>query len=105
MRRDEPEALTELVGAVLECTAPVALIIDHMARAKAPAGVPPATDVLRSLLRDVLTPLETMLGTDDLRTTTAVLQAAVPLIVDNLLLVPHDMPAARPRPRTRRRRR
>jgi hypothetical protein len=101
--RDEREALAELVGAVLECTAPVALIIDHMARAKAPAGVPPATDVLRSLLRDVLAPLETMLDADDLRTTTAVLQAAVPLIVDNLLLVPHDGPPARPRPPTRRR--
>jgi hypothetical protein len=104
MRRDDPGALTELVGAVLECTAPVALIIDHMARAKAPAGVPPATDVLRSLLRDVLAPLETMLGEDDLRTTTAVLQAAVPLIVENLLLGPHDVSPSRPRSRTRRRR-
>ena len=105
MRPDEPEALTELVGAVLECTAPVALIIDHMARAEAPPDVPPAPAVLRSLLCDVLAPLETMLGADDLRTTTAVLQAAVPLIVDNLLLVPHDVPPAQTRPRTRRRRR
>jgi hypothetical protein len=102
--REEPEALTELAGAVLECAAPVALIIDHMGRTQAPAGVPPATDVLRSLLRNVLAPLETMLGVDDLRTTTAVLQAAVPLIVDNLLLVPLDVPPPRPRPPARRRR-
>jgi hypothetical protein len=93
----EPAHLTELVNALLESTAPIALALDHMAHAPTRPDPHEAADVLRHLLEDVLEPLATMLAPRDLRTTTAVLEATVPLIAENLFLVPHEPPRPAPR--------
>jgi hypothetical protein len=92
----EPAHLSELVNALLEATAPVALLLDHMAHAPTRPQPDEAAAVLRELLEDVLEPLATMLAPRDLRTTTAVLEATVPLIAENVLMVPHE-PARGPR--------
>src|SRR5919198_3802731 len=92
----KPAGLNELVDALLESTAPITQILDLMVHAPSEPDVKAAVGVLRELLRDVLEPLATVLAPRDLRTTTAVLEATVPLIVEGLVLVPHE-PAARPR--------
>src|SRR4051794_33972903 len=96
----QPAGLTELVDAILECAAPITLILDHMARAPTRPEPAEARMVLRDLLSDVLEPLATVLAPRDLRTTTAVLEATVPLMVEDLLLITHEpTPPARRDPR------
>ena len=46
--------------------------------------------MLKTLLRDVLEPMGTMLSPHDLRTATAVIEASVPMICESLMLVPHE---------------
>jgi hypothetical protein len=98
----EPTALSELVDAVLETTAPVTLMLDHMARSADPLDVRDAADCLRELVREVLAPLETSHPEADLRTATLVLQAAIPLIVKNFFYIPRET-APRPNRLARRR--
>jgi hypothetical protein len=94
---DEP--ITDLVQAILEVTAPITQMLDHMMRAP---GEPDINDVvkrMKHLLEDVLAPLETH---DDVRGATAVLEAAMPLILENIFYVPHPNRAERRSRRTRR---
>jgi hypothetical protein len=112
-RRTEHAGVSELVDAMLEVTAPITQALDHMVRAPGQPDIDAAVEVLRGLLRDVIEPLGTILAPRDLRTTTAVLEATVPLIIDGLYLVPHDVHASgarhaareTPRPRGRSRQR
>ena len=97
----EPTALSELVDAVLETTAPVTLMLDPMARSADPPDVRDAADCLRELVREVLAPLSVSYPEADLRTATVVLQAAIPLIVKNFFYLPREAP---PRNRLVRRR-
>ena len=82
--------LTEFVDAVLECTAPVAEILDEVSFSPAP----PDRDELRDLLGSMLAPLEALLNPRDLLIATAVLEAATPRLAQSLLLVP--APTGRP---------
>jgi hypothetical protein len=99
--------VSELVDAMLEFTAPITQALDHMMRSPGDPAIDHVVDVLKALLRDVLAPMGAMLAPDDLRTATAVIEASVPMICENLLLVPHQRDpraAHRLRRRTRARR-
>ena len=104
-RKTETADLAQLIDAMLEFTAPITQALDHMARAPAEPKPAEVVEILKGLLRQVLEPLGTVLAPRDLRTTTAVLEATVPLIVDNLYLVPHERPAPRRDPRAAHRKR
>jgi hypothetical protein len=94
--------VSELVDAMLEFTAPITQALDHMMRSPGEPAIAQVVDVLKALLRDVLAPMDVMLAPDDLRTATAVIEASVPMICENLLLVPHQRdPRAVHRPRRR----
>src|SRR4051812_10774946 len=90
----EPAGLTPLVDALLECSIPITLILDQMSRSPTRPAPCEARAVLTALLNDVLEPLATILAPRDLRTTTAILEAAVPLIGENLFLIPHEPPGS-----------
>jgi hypothetical protein len=107
-RHTQPAGIGELVDAILEVAAPIAHALDHLGRAPSPPDVDEGIEILKELLRDVLTPLATVLSPRDLRTTTAVVEAMVPLIAEDLCLVPHAQDArmshhasGRPRPCSR----
>jgi hypothetical protein len=108
--RTEPAPVSELVDAMLEFTAPITQALDHMMRSPGDPDIDQVVAVLKTLLTDVLSPMGVMLAADDLRTATAVIEASVPMICENLMLVPHQRgrrdprAAHRPRPRPRARR-
>jgi hypothetical protein len=112
--KTETEDVGQLVDAMMEFAAPITQALDHMARAPVRPETDEIVEVLKAMLCQVLEPLGTVLAPRDLRTTTAVLEATVPLIVDSLYLVPHESPPprrdpraahrARPRRRSRKRR-
>jgi hypothetical protein len=97
------EPVTELVAAMLEFTAPITQALDHMMRSPGEPEIDEVVAMLKSLLRDVLEPMGTMLSAHDLRTATAVIEASVPMICEGLFLVSHVPPnrAARRRSRSR----
>ena len=97
--------ITELVDAMLEFTAPITQTLDHMMRSPGEPEIDEVVEVLKTLLRDVLAPMGTMLSPHDLRTATAVIEASVPMICESLMLVPHGPPRARDRSQPRRARR
>ena len=97
---DHPEGVEELVDALIEGYAPISVILDHMFQAPGHATVEEVRELLGELLRDTFEPLAVRFGSDDLRRTAAVLEATVPLIHENLVLVPHT---PRPSSRTRQR--
>jgi hypothetical protein len=108
----KPAEVASFVDAMLECTAPITQILDHMVRAPDATDVDAAVPILRHLLADVLAPLGTVLAPRDLRTATAILEAAAPMICEDVLLVPHPPerpprrdPRAAHRARSRQRRR
>ena len=86
-----------LVDALLECTGPIAQIVDHMARAPDPMAPEDGMAVLRMLLGDALGPLA---GDAGVRAATRVVHRAAHLIAEEILLVPH--PPRRGRIRRRR---
>jgi hypothetical protein len=88
-----PADVSSLVDALLECTAPITQILDHMVRAPDAQDVDGAVALLREVLADVLAPFGTVLAARDLRTTTAILEAVAPMICEEVLLVPHAPPA------------
>src|SRR5262249_48711233 len=104
--RAQPAGLTELADAILECAAPITLILDHMARSPTRPEPAEARAVLRDLVRDVREPRATASPPRALRTTTAVWEAPVPLMVEELMLVTHEpVPPLRRDPRSGHRRR
>src|SRR4051794_3763261 len=82
---EHPEGVEELVDALIEGYAPISVLLDHMFQAPGQATV----EEVRELLRDTFEPLAVRFGSADLRTTAAVVTATVPLIHENLVLVPH----------------
>ena len=99
----ESTPIIELVDAMLEFTAPITQALDHMMRSPGEPDIDEVVAVLKSLLRDVLSPMGTMLSPHDLRTATAVIEASVPMVCEGLFLVPHAPlnRAARRRSRSR----
>jgi hypothetical protein len=84
----EPEDASG-VAQLLECTAPITQILDHMARAPGAPDIDAAVGVLRSLLEDALAPLEAQVAQADLLTAAAVIDRATEAILREILLVPH----------------
>ena len=74
---------------MLEFTAPITQALDHMMRSPGEPEIDEVVEVLKTLLRDVLSPMGTMLSPHDLRTATAVIEASVPMICEGLMIVPH----------------
>ena len=93
-QRAESTPIIELVDAMLEFTAPITQALDHMMRSPGEPEIDEVVEVLKTLLRDVLEPMGTMLSPHDLRTATAVIEASVPMICESLMLVPHGPRAA-----------
>jgi hypothetical protein len=85
-----------LVDALLECTGPIAQIVDHMAQAPEPMAPEDGMAVLRMLLGDALAPLA---GDAGVGVATRVVHRAAHLIAEEILLVPHPPPRGRIRRR------
>jgi hypothetical protein len=77
--------LDQLTYALLESTAPVTEILDDVELA-------PAAEDIRPLVGSILAPLEALFAPRDLLTATAVLEAATPLLMETVLLVPNGRP-------------
>lgn len=94
-----PESKTaELVEALLACTGSMTLIIDHMARYPG-ASAGSAVDTLRTILHDVLAPLEHAIGPPEVAGAARVVAAATERIGNEIYLVPPPRPGpARRRP-------
>src|SRR3954451_12812775 len=86
---EHPEGVEELVDALIEGYAPISVILDHLFQAPGHATVEEERELLGDLLRDTFEPLAVRFGSDTLRATAAVVAATVPLIHENLMLVPH----------------
>jgi hypothetical protein len=94
---DQP--ITDLVRAILEVTAPITQMLDHMMCAPGEPSIDEVVTTMKRLLEDVLAPLESH---DDVRAATAVLDAAMPLILEGIFFVPHPNRAERRSRRARR---
>ncbi len=89
-----PPAIATLTDRLLEATAPVAQIIDHMSRAPGACDAGAIVDDARAILADALAPLSREFSPRDLRVAGAVFSRATEAIVAEILLVPHDAPEA-----------
>jgi hypothetical protein len=98
--RERPEGITELVHALLEGYAPISVLLTHMLESPGHPTVDEVRGILGGLLCDVLEPLAGTFGESELKSAAAVVEATVPLITDDLFLVPHNAP--RPNRATRR---
>jgi hypothetical protein len=99
---DAPEA-ARLAGALLECTAPVTQILDHMARAPDAPDLDAALRTLRVLLESALASLEDRVPSGDLRRAAEIVDLATDAILAEILMVPHaNAPSCRTGPRRRR---
>jgi hypothetical protein len=96
----ENEHVERLVDALIECTGPIAQIVDHMVQAPDPMPPEDGLTVLRMLLGDALAPLAQEAEPAALRTATKLVHDAARLIAEEIFLVPH-----RPRRSRARRRR
>lgn len=77
---------TDLVQAIMEVTAPITQMLDHMMRAPGKPDIDDVVQTMKRLLEDVLEPLE---AEHDLQPVTAALYAADALIGENIFFVPH----------------
>ena len=84
--------IERLVDALLDCTGPIALIVDQMARAPDPLPPEDGMAVLRLMLVDALAPLGDSADRGDLETAAGVVHRAARMIAGELLV-------GRPRPR------
>src|SRR4051794_35170013 len=89
--------VTDLVDALLEGYAPISVILDHMFQSPGHPTVEEVHGSIGELLRDVLEPLAADYDADDLATAARVIEATVPLIHENLFVVPHPNREARRR--------
>ena len=87
--RTDGAAATRLAWAVLECTAPITQILDHMARSPNAPDVQAAVATLRTVLEDVLAPLEETVPAADLLRAAEIVDLVTDAIVADILLVPH----------------
>jgi hypothetical protein len=101
----EGAAATRLASAVLECTAPITQILDHMARAPGAPDIESAVAKLREVLEGVLSPLEEEVPAAELMRAAEIVDLVTDAIVAEILLVPHPgHPNGARRRRGRRRR-
>jgi hypothetical protein len=102
----EGAAATRLAWAVLECTAPITQILDHMARAPGAPDIESAVATLREVMEGVLAPLEEEVAAADLLRAAEIVDLVTDAIVAEILLVPHPgrTNGTRRRQRGRRRR-
>ncbi len=92
-------SVTDFVQAILEITAPITQMLDHMMRAPGQPDIRDVVETMKRVLEDVLAPL----GEDaDLRAATRLVDAAATIVLDEVYAVPH--PNRRERRRTARRR-
>jgi hypothetical protein len=84
-----PADVSSLVDALLECTAPITQILDHMARSPNAPDVPAAVATLRTVLEGVLAPLEETVPPADLLRAAEIVDLVTDAIVAEILLVPH----------------
>jgi hypothetical protein len=95
---DSPQ-VRDLVQAILEITAPITQMLDHMARSPTQPETDEIVATMKRLLEDVLAPLA---GHADVDATTALLVQAEDLIFENIHFVPHHaMAKTRTAPRRR----
>ena len=98
-RMTEKEDVERLVDALIECTGPIAQIVDHMVQAPDPMPPEDGMAVLRMLLGDALAPLAQRAAPAELRTATKLVHDAAHLIADEIFLVPHRQRRSRARRR------
>jgi hypothetical protein len=89
----------DFVQAILEVTAPVTQMLDHMMRSPDEPDIHDVVMVMKRVLEDVLAPLE---DDADLVAATRLVEAAATLVIENVLSVPHPEPRAARRRRRRR---
>jgi hypothetical protein len=92
-------SVTEFVQAILEITAPITQMLDHMMRAPDQPDIREVVETTKHVLEDVLTPL---VDDADLRAATRLVDTAATLVLDGVYSVPH--PNRRERRRSARRR-
>jgi hypothetical protein len=85
---DSPPAapVRDFVQAILEVTAPITQMLDHMMRAPGEPDIHDVVMVMKRLLEDVLAPLE---GDADLAEATRLVDAAATLVIENIYALPH----------------
>ena len=76
----------DFVQAILEVTAPITQMLDHMMRSPDDPDIHDVVVVMKRLLEDVLTPLE---DDADLAGATRLVDAAATLVIENIYSVPH----------------
>jgi hypothetical protein len=100
--REHPEGIPELVNALLEGYAPISVVLTHMLGSPGNPTVAEVQGILGTLLCDVLEPLAASFEASELKSAAEIVTATIPLVQDELFLVPHD--AARPNRAARRER-
>jgi hypothetical protein len=99
---DHPEGIPELVDALLEGYAPISVVLTHMLASPGNPTVEEVKGILGALLSDILEPLAASFDASELKSAAEIVTATIPLIHEELHLVPHD--AARPNRAMRRER-
>jgi hypothetical protein len=97
-----PEGIPELVDALLEGYAPISVVLTHMLGSPGSPTVEEVQGILGGLLCDVLEPLANAFDAGELRSAAEIVMATIPLVHEELFLVPHE--AARPNRAARRER-
>jgi hypothetical protein len=89
MTRPDAPGVARLVDALLGCTAPLSQFLDHMARSPNAPDIDAAVAQLRSLVEQVIAPLEELVPRGDLVTAAEIIERATDEIVTQMLIVPH----------------
>lgn len=104
-RSSDDEALDAFVAQLLETSFTPMTLVDsmtpHAAEGRSSPDAPPAPDVLRNLLRDVLPPLVASHSRHGVETATQVLDAATDSVCRDIYVVPPKPSRGRPRRRAR----
>ena len=78
--------IPDLVQAILEVTAPITQMLDHMLRAPEQPDIKDVVKTIKRVLEDILEPLGPR---DDLHAATDILNDAIPLILEGVYVDPH----------------
>jgi hypothetical protein len=95
---DSPSAVPAFTQAILEVTAPITQMLDHMMRAPGEPDIREVVMTAKRALEEVLAPLE---SDADLAAATRLVDAAATLVIEGVFTVPHAAPVARRRRRRR----
>ena len=104
-RSADTEALDAFVEQLIETSFTLMTLVNGMmsqaAEGRSSPDAPPISDVLRSLLRDVLPPLLTSQSRDGVTAATQLLDAATEIVCRDIYIVPPQASRGRPRRRAR----